>query len=128
MSDPKLKRLLALLAALSVSSSVAVAATTAAAGPKAGPRDMPVGITAENFEQADVNNDGIISEAEYMRFMEGVFNRLDADGNGSLTMEEVNRLLTPAQFQAADANNDGRLTLDELIEELMRDFRQNERR
>ena len=41
------------------------------------------------FEKKDANSDGIISKAEFMAHSEEKFAKMDADGNGSLTTEEV---------------------------------------
>ena len=41
------------------------------------------------FEKKDANSDGVISKAEFMAAAEKKFAKIDADGNGSLTKEEV---------------------------------------
>src|SRR5690606_13322369 len=66
--------------------------------------------------------DGVLSEAEYQQFMKEAFKKLDKDGNGGLTLDEVETLLTPAQFKEADRNDDGKITLAELIDHVMKDF------
>ncbi|HZH56426.1 EF-hand domain-containing protein [Yanghanlia caeni] len=81
-----------------------------------------VELTREHFDHIDTDRSGSISEAEYLEFMEAAFKKLDADGSGGLTLDEVHTLLTPAQFQEVDQNNDGKITLDELIEHVMKDF------
>ena len=42
------------------------------------------------FEKKDSNSDGVISKAEFVTHSEKKFAKMDADGNGSLTKEEVN--------------------------------------
>ena len=41
------------------------------------------------FEKKDTNSDGVISKAEFMTATEKKFAKMDADGNGSITKEEV---------------------------------------
>ena len=41
------------------------------------------------FEKKDTNSDGVISKAEFVAHAEKKFAKMDADGNGSLTKEEV---------------------------------------
>ncbi len=41
------------------------------------------------MERVDTNGDGVISKAEFMAKHEEAFAKMDADGNGSLTTEEL---------------------------------------
>ncbi len=45
--------------------------------------------SAKMFEKKDANSDGVISKAEFVAYAEGKFAKIDADGNCSLTKEEV---------------------------------------
>lgn len=51
-------------------------------------RDCPIK-SAKMFDKKDANSDGVISKAEFVAYSEGKFAKIDADGNGSLTKEEV---------------------------------------
>ena len=43
------------------------------------------------FEKKDTNSDGTISKSEFMASAEKKFARIDADGSGGLTKEEVKK-------------------------------------
>ena len=45
--------------------------------------------SSKMFEKKDVNSDGVISKAEFVAHAEKKFAKMDTDGNGSLTKEEV---------------------------------------
>ncbi len=61
-------------------------ATLAVADGKSG--DCP-GKSSKMFEKKDANSDGVISKAEFVAHAEKKFAKMDTDGNGSLTKEEV---------------------------------------
>lgn len=81
--------------------------------------------------QADANNDGVLTRAEFNTGREADFARLDADHNGQLTREEMradrrehrrggrrgdHRGGPPGGGLAgADANNDGNITREEFL-------------
>lgn len=79
--------------------------------------------------EADSNNDGVLTQAEFNTGREALFARLDADHNGQLSREEmhaqrgehrgrrgVHRGGPPGGgFEGADANNDGNITRDEFL-------------
>lgn len=75
----------------------------------------------EDFAQADVNGDGVVSRAEYRERMVDVFYALDAGREGYLTVDEMSatdRVLV----ERANANGDGKLSLQEFLEFRIRDF------
>ena len=45
--------------------------------------------SSKMFEKKDANSDGVISKAEFVAHAEKKFAKMDTDGNGSLTKEEV---------------------------------------
>ncbi len=80
-----------------------------------GPDDAPP------FEMADVDGDGVLTEAEFTQAHLARMARVDADGDGSLTPDELRagfeaRLRDGAgrRFADADADGDGTLTLEEM--------------
>jgi hypothetical protein len=78
-----------LVAALTV---FGTAAAQKASAPK--PQDR-LAIGEQNVRQLlllmDTNKDGMVSEAEYMRFMEAEFHRLDKANSGALNARELNQ-------------------------------------
>jgi Ca2+-binding EF-hand superfamily protein len=54
--------------------------------------------------------------------MTTAFAKLDANGNGTITVEETSKLLTPAQFSALDANGNGAVDRKEFMAQVMQDF------
>lgn len=79
-------------------------------------------MTPEHFAQLDRNKSGGISKEEYETFMRESFQKLDKDGNQQLSPAEAGEVLSTEQFEAVDVNNDGKITLDEFIAHVMRDF------
>ena len=43
----------------------------------------------KKMEKVDTNGDGLVSKEEFLAKHEEMFNKMDADGNGSLTPEEM---------------------------------------
>jgi Ca2+-binding EF-hand superfamily protein len=85
---------------------------------------------ARRFERKDKNNDGLLSRDEVPRMPQAIFDRLDADKNGSLsqseladrrgqTFEEKNK-----RFDHLDANGDGQVSKAEIIEHATERFKQ----
>jgi hypothetical protein len=88
-----LKNILCLLFAVTIAPGVVpgtAVAQTKASVPK--PQDKFL-IAESEFKQLlllmDVNKNGKISKAEYMRFMEAAFDRFDKNHNGELDPKEV---------------------------------------
>lgn len=69
-------------------------------------------------EKADTNKDGKISKEEFLAFHPR-FEKLDADKDGTVTKEEIladapNEERAEKMFERHDANGDGKLTVQEL--------------
>lgn len=79
-------------------------------------------ITEGDLTAIDVNADGIIQEAEYLRYMDQVFTALDTTGNGSLRASEVSMILTPEQIAATDVNGNGTISRSEFDARIKADF------
>jgi Ca2+-binding EF-hand superfamily protein len=73
-------------------------------------------------DQLDTNDSGAVNRQEYQAFMNKAFEKLDADGNGSLSQAETADVLTADQFASTDANGDGRVSRDEFMNRVMKDF------
>ncbi len=85
---------------------------------------------AKRFMRKDLNNDGLLSRDEVPRMPQAIFDRLDTDKDGSLslselangrgqTLEEKNK-----RFDHLDANGDGRVSKAEIIEHVNERFKQ----
>jgi len=75
-----------------------------------------------HLDQVDTDNDDGVSLAEYQSFMTSSFARLDSNGDSVLVQSEVTSVLTPEQFSTVDANKDARVSRDEFMNQVMRDF------
>ncbi len=74
--------------------------------------------TVEKFNEADQNDDGLLSRDE-LRQAHGRarFERLDKDGNGSVSLEEIKAVkpdMTAERFGKLDANGDGQVSHEEM--------------
>jgi Ca2+-binding EF-hand superfamily protein len=88
------------------------------------------------FESFDANQDGTITQAEIDETRSSRLAEFDADGDGSLTIEEYQVLWMDAmrermvdQFQAHDDDGDGLVTVEEFSERydsLVRRFDRND--
>jgi Ca2+-binding EF-hand superfamily protein len=58
------------------------------------------------FEKKDTNSDGVISKAEFVAHAEKKFAKMDADGNGSLTKEEVKSYWAAKKAKYKDKKKD----------------------
>ncbi len=70
--------------------------------------------------RADANNDGAITRAEANEARAAMFNRLDQNGDGSISAEERQRLSRFAgraveRLAEADSNNDGAISRAEFL-------------
>jgi Ca2+-binding EF-hand superfamily protein len=75
------------------------------------------------FEQFDTNQDGVVTQVEIDEVRSSRLAEFDADGDGSLTLEEYQALWLDAmrermvdQFQAHDDDGDGLVTVEEFGE------------
>ncbi|WP_338467325.1 EF-hand domain-containing protein [Novosphingobium sp. ZN18A2] len=79
-----------------------------------------------SFEGKDANHDGAISQAEYAKAAQSIFQMMDADQNGTVTVQEMDAartalgigdaaLSSEKLIQQADSDGDGKLTLGEWM-------------
>ena len=74
------------------------------------------------LNQLDSDKSGSVSKAEYQTFMTAAFTKIDANGDGSISVTEVTKILTPDQFSAMDGNGDKRVSRSEFMRQVMKDF------
>ena len=75
------------------------------------------------FNKFDANEDGVITKAEYMEFIDERFDKMDTDANGTITKEDLydSRFYTflpelaEAVFRDSDTDQSGTITRDEML-------------
>lgn len=82
---------------------------------------------AQDLHEAHLNaldrdKDGAVTRAEYESFMDAAFRTLDTNGDGSLSIPEASKFLTPTQIAMVDTNRDGRISRAEFKNQVMKDF------
>ncbi len=108
-----------------------------AAKPSTGPA-VPPAREPSGVMRYDANKDGVVDRAEWKAGQEARFKRLDANGDGKLTQDELfartpavgNSVLPSdgqvqrqsAYFQRLDADKDGTVTLAEFMTQADRNF------
>ena len=129
-------KLLVIPAAALLLAMPALAAPGDTAAPAA-PTDRP-SRTNSGIMRYDTNKDGVVDRAEWKAGQEARFKRLDANGDGKLTQDELfartpatgNSVLPSdrqserqsAFFQRLDANKDGVVTVEEFMAQADRNF------
>ena len=68
---------------------------------------------ARRFARLDRNDDGAVSQAEFLAARKRNFDKLDVNGDGKLSFEEY-AAKSIEKFSEADANHDGKLSPAEL--------------
>jgi Ca2+-binding EF-hand superfamily protein len=66
-------------------------------------------------EAADRDNDGTADLNEVRQAAAALFDKLDTDKDGTLSLEELGGRLSKADFTAGDPDKDGTLTKDEYL-------------
>lgn len=75
------------------------------------------------FDKFDSDEDGVITKAEYMDFIDERFLKMDTDRDGTITKEDLYNSrfytflpeLAEAVFRDSDLDDDGLITKDEMI-------------
>lgn len=97
-------------------SALALAATLATPVFAAGP------ITEGDLAVIDANGDGIITEDEYVAYMDTIFAAIDEDNTGSISFADIDILLTRTQHEQMDADGDGLVSREEYDAQMRRDY------
>jgi hypothetical protein len=100
--------------------AVAAQAQTSAVPPVSAAR-APTNAASAGFQSADTNGDNRVSQAEFAGYVgKTTFEKLDADKDGTVTLEEwkaVDRSPEAAKhFAAMDKDRNGRISYPEFIE------------
>lgn len=69
---------------------------------------------AQHFKMVDANEDGKLSKEEMLNFHENKFTKMDSDGDGFITQDEMKSQMKMNRFMRMDTNNDGVITPDEM--------------
>ena len=75
------------------------------------------------FEKFDDNEDGVITQTEYMEFIDERFDKMDTDGDGTITKEDLYNSrfytflpeLAEAVFRDSDTDMSGTITRNEML-------------
>lgn len=99
--------------------AAAAAAFAAFAAPAvAEPTDMEI-----VFIKSDENGDGVLSKGEVLIISIRQFDESDANGDQVIDAEEAGEIATHVEFTDNDADKSGSLSLEEMIEEKLTDFK-----
>lgn len=80
------------------------------------------GITSDHLAALDADGNGAVERAEFENFMQVTFTHLDANGDGSLTVDEASAVIPANDFARADSNGDGKLSGSEFAAVVAADF------
>ena len=75
------------------------------------------------FNKFDANEDGVITKAEYMEFIDERFDKMDTDDNGTITKEDLYNSrfytflpeLAEAVFRDSDLDQSGTISREEML-------------
>ncbi len=74
------------------------------------------------FVQTDENDDGLISQTEFLKIAIIQFQAVDTNQDDKLDKKEVGEASTNQEFTDNDADRDGKLSLKEVVDEKLADF------
>lgn len=75
------------------------------------------------FVKADKNGDLVLNKGEVLLLAITRFDHADSDRDNMLEKNEVGELSKEVEFSDNDANKDGALSIEEVIEEKLEDFK-----
>ncbi len=75
------------------------------------------------FVKADRNGDLVLDKAEVLMVTLDEFDRTDSDRDNTLEKQEVGELAKDKEFSDNDTSKDGALSIEEVIEEKLADFK-----
>jgi len=79
-------------------------------------------ITTGHLDAIDANDDGAVDATEFDAYMVAAFKTIDQNGDGYLTLVEVEGYVTPDQFVAANTNGDDGVSEVEFVTAAKADF------
>lgn len=82
-----------------------------------------VQLSPAQMQRLDTDKNGAVSRSEYQAFMEESFAKLDANGDGHLSKNELPDSLSAEQFAAMDSNKDGKISRAEFIKQVMKEYK-----
>jgi Ca2+-binding EF-hand superfamily protein len=91
-------------------------------------QSQPMAMNQGQMDRLDGDKNGAVDQSEYQAFMTSAFASLDKNRDGSLTSDEVARVLNAQQFAATDANGNGKVSQNEFLNRVMADFKAADRR
>ena len=71
---------------------------------------------------ADIDDDGVVEESEFLTQMNKLFDVLDANGNGGIGWSEARVAISIELFREADADGNGYISVREFNHQVREDF------